>query len=1409
MSGYCLLRSRLSVQGPQLHVLNRIAIFIPFKVQVIGHSRWRGSKGENIEKRYEEAGFPWPHFLINEFLNMSKLQVVGIGASAGGLKAIEELLHSLPAKTGVAFVIVQHISIKYKSLMKDILAKDTRMPVEVVSDGMALEPNNIYLIPAGSKMTVKEGHFTLEDLPTKSSPSYVIDSFFESLAKEYGDRGVAVVLSGTGTDGSRGIAKVKKAGGIVIAQEPNSSEFDGMPQSAIDTNLVDVVLPPYLIGEQLGKLSKAKDSEARQEQIQELVSNEQSNSVGTSFSHVIRLLKQHHGIDFTFYKVATIQRRIQKHMALQHKTNSRQYYDFLVQNPDKLEELFNDLLIGVTEFFRDPEAYSSIGEEVLPRLMPAGSKVRELRIWVCGCSTGEEAISVAIAIRDYAERNELSVSPTILATDVDADALAHAGRARYKPERVKGIPPHLREKYLDFNGEEYEVKSIIRDHIIYARNDVTIDPPFINLDLVICRNLLIYLNPPAQRRVLLNFHFGLKEEGVLWLGSSENILDFRSSFKVLDEKWKIFQSRGETPRIRKYYSIERLQDFAREQSEKKEQLPNPLGVRNPRVIYTNLLIERFAPTSILIDEEFSLLYLTGGAGKYLNVPDMEVSKNVLAMISEPAVFAIRDGVRRLFDNPGPFTYPNLDLAVGGVTVPTTLTIERASKRAEKKLFLIQLTDQEAELSAKSEDTGGGIIKTVLAEANAYEIIRELQGELNIARQEVQNSLEELETSNEELQAANEELLAGNEELQSTNEELQSVNEELYTVNSELQARNKELSQVSSIIENIYNGTPIGIAMVGKKFHVRQFNHSFADIADLGEEDIGIPLNKFHLKWDYPEFFDDLANVINTGKGLEKEVFNPSVNQYYLVYLTPFRWEGKVDGAIISKVRITDRVKAERALKSSEGNLQQVIKNVPFVISILDVEGKILDINFVEGGYNKENVIGTNFFAYHKEDKLDGIKAAFEACLEYREPQVFETQPDDLQGNPIRYRNTIMPFFGSKGVDTPTFVVSSVNITPEKEHISKLQNELNLFSQLVNQHSHLITLKDERLQYVFVSDGFLHYTHKSRHHVLGNNDLGLFPRIIGTQLRTNDEKVLSTHRPMGIVEKYMERNDGKKIVAIKFPVKLGDEGNYIGMVGVPFDLDVQALASTGLEDLAKLESLVDSRTHALSQANLELRTITRSMAHDLRAPLRAIHTFGQLLEEGQGGDEPEEHQLYLRRIIHQSARMGKILEGLLAYVKLGSMEIKKDWMDVASLARSVWEELKEEPRFERGQLTVRKIPETWADKSLIYQVLANLFSNALKYTASGTEPQVEFGSYQENKTSELTFYVKDNGIGFEPTETGRVFQIFERLGNAAEQEGYGLGLSIVKRAIELQGGRVWVTSRVGIGSTFYFSLPVKK
>jgi two-component system CheB/CheR fusion protein len=859
--------------------------------------------------------------------------IVGIGASAGGLEALEAFFEHVPTNTGMAFVVVQHLSPDFKSLMNEILSRRTRLPVRMVEDGMAVERNRIYLIPPKKEMIISQGRLLLSDRGREQELSLPIDVFFRSLAQDAGAKAAAVVLSGGGSDGSRGICDVHDAGGLVLVQDAESAQFDGMPNTARAVGVADAVLPPHEMpafllanAEQAGPRSR-RDAEA-------------NDPAEPSMAAVYRMLEREFGIDFTHYKPSTITRRIERRLQLARADNLEAYVQRLREEREELDVLYHDLLIGVTHFFRNEEAFRVMEESVLPELWASLPKGAPLRLWVAGCATGEEVYSLAILLFELGQR--LGERPVkIFATDVHRGSLDLATRALYAEEAVAGVSPARLERHFTRRGQSYQVSPEIRQMVVFALHNVIKDAPFTRMHFISCRNMLIYLQPAAQQKVLSRFHFSLNLGGVMFLGPSETPGGLSHDFSTIDKHWRIYKKTSESrvpvdtrPQLTaKRTSTSSSVASSPALSSTRYSVPQLLGV------YDTLLGE-IMPPSLLLNDARELVHAFGGASKLLHLQDGRQGLDILDLVDGELKALLASGLKRVLKIATPLTLRGVRVLDGAASGEYEVTIRPLRGKGQAAPHFLVSFERSA-----SEGTARQAAHT---ELDLAEVSREqlslLESELKYTKENLQATSEQLETSNEELQAANEELLASNEELQSTNEELQSVNEELYSVNAEYQRKIADLTELANDMENLQASTDIGTVFLDVQLRIRSFTARAAEVFHLLPHDIGRPIENLAHSMEYPDLAADFRRVLANGVPVEKELKGGVTQRALFVRILPYRAKGSIDGVVLTLIDVTGLKAAEDALFHERYLLNSLLSSVPDAIYFKDVRGRFIRAN---------------------------------------------------------------------------------------------------------------------------------------------------------------------------------------------------------------------------------------------------------------------------------------------------------------------------------------------------------------------------------------------------------------------------------------------------------------------------------
>jgi len=836
-------------------------------------------------------------------LPQASFPIVGIGASAGGLEALELFLANVPENSGMAFVIVQHLDPTYKGMLVELLQRGTQMQVFQIKDRMRVEANCVYVIPPNKDLSILHGVLHLLAPLAPRGLRLPIDFFFRALAEDQQEHSIGVILSGMGSDGTLGLRAIKEKGGSVFVQSPESAKFDGMPHSAIDAGLADVIAAVNELPASISAFIHHAPLFTKPNLLDE-------DQVKSSIEKVMIILRAQTGHDFSLYKKTTVYRRIERRIGLHHMNNIAAYVRFLRENPQEVETLFSELLIGVTNFFRDPAAWEQLKAAALPALLAERAPEQTLRAWVTGCSTGEEAYSLAMLFKealDAIKPKKLAKNFTlqIFATDLDQQAIEQAREGVYLANIVADVSPERLERFFVKTERGYRVSKDIREMVIFAQQNLIMDPPFTKLDILSCRNLLIYLTPELQKKLLPLFHFSLKAGGILFLGSSETVGGFNDLFAALDAKSRIYRrlEAGLSERI----EFPTLYAAARPGSEVKAQKAIP----NIQTLADNLLLQTYSPAAVLTNETGDILYISGRTGKYLEAAAGKVNWNIFAMAREGLRYDLTSAFQKAQRKDETVTLKNIVVGTNGGTQIINVTIQPIrEKNALDGMMMIVFMDVAAPIIVKA-DGKPGRVTTKSAR------LGELEKELNHAQQEVQTIREEMQTSQEELKSANEELQSTNEELQSTNEELttskeemQSMNEELQTVNHELQANVDALSHTNNDMKNLLDSTDIATLFLDNNLRVRRFTAQTSKITQLIPADMGRPITDIASALLYPQLADDAREVLRTLVKVDKQIATPDGNSF-AARILPYRTlENMIDGVVITFQDITEIKKLE-------------------------------------------------------------------------------------------------------------------------------------------------------------------------------------------------------------------------------------------------------------------------------------------------------------------------------------------------------------------------------------------------------------------------------------------------------------------------------------------------------------------
>lgn len=871
--------------------------------------------------------------------------VVGIGASAGGLPALQRLFENMPAGHEMAFVIILHLSPKHPSSAAAILQRATRMPVVQVTSRVQIEPGHVYVIAPNMHLSMMDGLLLVEELKRPRGHHVAIDLFFRTLAQVHRERAIVIVLSGTGSDGAVGLTRVKEQGGLTIVQSPHDAEHEGMPNAAIRTGAVDFVMPVIEMPQKLIDLwNNAKriqlpptgDDEAPIERV--IVDPEASAE--DALHDIIASLLARTGHDFRHYKRATVLRRIERRMQVRQTNTLPEYRDLLQNDIAENKSLLDDMLIGVTNFFRDREAFESLERDIIPELFKDRAPGEEVRAWVAACASGEEAYSLAMLLADQAALSEQPTQFQVFASDIDDHSIDAARAGNYPASIITDVAPTRLRQYFKREDSRYRIRKTLRDRILFASHNLLRDPPFSRLDLISCRNLLIYLNRDVQVRVLQTFHFALKPGGYLFLGSSESAESVAEFFIPVDKKNRIYRARSNSRQLHyqspssALYGV-RLPEISR---------PKPPGKRTST--YAELhqrALAQFAPPSVVIDREGNLIHVSEQAGQYLRMGGGEPSRSLLALVLPELRIELRSAMYQVTQNGGRVDCRPIELADSNEALTLAMSVSAFRDEESEADFLLVLFERVAPEVEAAGPRSNGSHDVVLGQ---------LEAELQRKREQLQETMEyseisteELRASNEELQAINEELRSATEELETSKEELQSVNEELVTVNYELKVKVEETGKANDDLNNLIASTDIATIFVDSGLRIKRFTPRAADLFSIISGDVGRSLLDLTHKLDYDQLAEDVSATFDTLRPVEREV-RSNDGRCYIVRLLPYRTnEDRIEGAVMTFFDITDRRHAEGQACASEARMRMVAESAQdYAIITMDEDGRVTSWN---------------------------------------------------------------------------------------------------------------------------------------------------------------------------------------------------------------------------------------------------------------------------------------------------------------------------------------------------------------------------------------------------------------------------------------------------------------------------------
>jgi two-component system, chemotaxis family, CheB/CheR fusion protein len=1125
---------------------------------------------------------------------------------------------------------------------------------------------------------------------------------------------------------------------------------------------------------------------------------ETRDTVSPLLPEICELVKRKTGHDFSRYKQSTLGRRVARRVSILSLPNATDYIQRLHQDPREVENLFQDLLIGVTQFFRDPEAFESLATRIIPQLFKRPASAGPIRIWISGCATGEEAYSIAMLLAEEAAKIRKPVRAMVFATDLDNEALDSARKGLYSADAIENVSLDRVRRFFTRAGEHYEVRKEIRELCIFSPHSIVKDPPFSRLDLISCRNLLIYFESDLQKRLLPLFHFALNPGGYLFLGPSENVAIRSELFDAVDTKNRIFQRKSSALKTLVYPpNFERSQYSPMHPVSPQPGGPSSKDHTTTRTI-ERVLLEEFAPASVVVNEHGDALFFTGHTGRFLQhqagAPTtklLDLARGELRLELRTALqhaVSTRQEVRR-----------NVAVKVGRFDQHIDLIVRPLVELGrDAGLFIVVFHELP---NAQPADKA----PTEIADSDRA-VISQLEGELRTTREDLQTTIEELETSNEELKSANEELLSMNEELQSTNEELQTSKEEIQSINDELQKKMEELDAAHNDLQNFFENTQVATLFLDPKLRIKKFSSALSPICKLASSDIGKPLPKVAPDCIHPELRGFVDEVLRTGEQREREI--AVGDGWSLMRVAPYRaTDGAVEGVVITFPDIT-------ILKKSQ-------EQSSLLAAIVDgsqdgVIGKSLDgiiTSWNSGavrmyGYTAAQAIGKSISIVVPPSHMAELPSLFDRIKRGETIKAFETERVTRDGRVLAISLTLSPIRNDRG---EVIGVSGIDRDITEQRLAH-ERSARLAAIVDSSEDAIIgkTLEGIVTSWNIGAERIFGFTAED---MIGHSIMAIIP----PEKREEELKILATLRSGKAVEHYETsriRKDGSRIeISLTSSPVRNAQGQVIGASKIARDITEQKQARLALLDAQRrlqdhaqeLERLVAQRTANLEETIESLEGVCYTIAHDLRAPLRAVQSFTEVLLEDYGNKFDSQGKEFAERIVAAATRMDLLINDLLAYAKLSHSQLPLEPIDLNDEMKRVRDQLTAEITAQKGEFTFGKLPTVMANHIVLDQVLANLISNSLKFVAPGTKPKIEVGA-EEGNDSRARIYIQDNGIGIPQEHRERVFGLFQRL-HHEEYPGTGVGLAIVKKGIERMRGHVSIAETSRAGTRFLIELPL--
>ncbi len=1341
--------------------------------------------------------------------------VVGVGASAGGLEAFRQLLKRLPVDTGMAIVLITHLDPRHESILPDLVAKATPLPVSEAEEGMRVTPNHVYVMPRNTSMAIEGGALRLWPREKGRSQHRPIDAFLRTLAEDQNTSAIGIILSGTATDGTLGLEAVKAEGGITFAQEPKSAQYDSMPRSAIAAGCVDFVLTPEEIALELTRISRhpyvvpAEIAERGEPGAEEA----EQPAVKNGFNKILAQLRRMKGIDFTLYKANTLRRRIRRRMILNKLDGLMEYAEYLRNNPAEVENLYQDILINVTSFFRDPDTFEALKEKIFPRIVEHRAPDEPVRIWVVGSSTGEEAYSIAMAFSEFAGEHAKHILVQIFATDLNERSIERARAGLYSKNIAEDVSPERLRRFFTEAEGGYRISKPIRDMCVFARQNIITDPPFSRMDLISCRNLLIYLEPVLQKQVLPLLHYALNPTGVLWLGHSETTGAASGLFEPEDKKHRFYVRKLDTGRPRLGYptvvhASELERDIVRRLATAHVGVTVTGGEAVAQREADRIVLARYAPASALIDEEMKVLQLRGDTSPYLDQQPNKATRNLLKLAREGLLGALREAVDKARQDESPVRKENLrvkfDEAPGDVNLEV-IPLRRSASQQRHYLILFE--------TAEVADRGGEQMAVDRRRKSEERKVRQLSQELAAARDYLQSVIEEYEATNEELQSASEEAQSSNEELQSINEELEtskeeleSSNEELITLNEELNNRNAELGRLNSDLVNLLGSVQMPILMLDGQLRIRRFTPAAEKLLNLIPTDVGRPIGDLKLNLDCPDLEHLITEVIDTVSVREVET-RDGAGRWHWLRVHPYKTlEKKIDGAVVALVDIDALKKIEREIEAARDYAEAIIGATRDPLLVLRADLK------VESANN----------AFYKTFKVKPAETEGRLIYElggrqWDIPQLRLLLEDIIQRNSSFNDFEVAQKF--PGIGKRSMLLNARRLDSREggpmrvllgvEDVTERREAELALAQLAA----IVQSSDDAIVAIDL-DGVITSWNQGAEHLFGytaqeavGQPVTMLTPPEGIEAEKNILERMWAGERINHFETLRRRKDGSEVgISLTMSPIRNVRGEVIGASRIARDVTERKRVEEAIRVAYEQELAARAESEQASRLKDEFLA---TVSHELRSPLNSILGWSRMLSAKRLDEEESTRAL---EVIYKSARAQNQLIGELLDVSriiTGKLRLDVSMVDLIPIIEAAMDIVR--PAAEAKKIGIISSLDPAAgpvsgDADRLQQVVWNLLSNAIKFTPAGGEVAVRL----EREDESVTITVSDNGEGIEPEFLPFVFDRFRQFegGTARPSGGLGLGLAIVRHLVELHGGTVSAASRGrGQGATFRATLPL--